>query len=276
MESIVMPSVFEYDNYRQFLNDYYSARKKLDSSYSYARFAKDAGIASPNYLKLVMDGERSLSTDQIHRFARAISLYGLELDFFETLVHLNQSDSPESQYYYSKRLQDFRTQISKSAVRLNANQIGVEWYFPALALYLDQRPVEKTEFSKIAPKLGVTEFQLNAMTSQLLQRDFLSIKENTYHMNFSSGVFVDKNSNSFAQKNFQQSQLEQSLRVFKESYGRHTKFISHTFTISSDSFDAWTAKVYAFLQTLARASEEESADQVLQLNVQMFSIFDLK
>lgn len=52
------PDVFEYLDYRAFLRDYYAERKQ-SRGLSFRSFSKRAGLGSPNYLKLVMEGARS-------------------------------------------------------------------------------------------------------------------------------------------------------------------------------------------------------------------------
>jgi uncharacterized protein (TIGR02147 family) len=52
--------VYRYLDYRAFLRDFYEAKKAKSRTFSYRAFSKRAGVASPNYLKLVIEGQRSL------------------------------------------------------------------------------------------------------------------------------------------------------------------------------------------------------------------------
>ena len=69
--------VFDYLNYRAFLRDYYVERKRK-GKVSFRSFSQRAGLKSPNYLKLVMDGERNLGADTPLHFSRFAPLYKLE------------------------------------------------------------------------------------------------------------------------------------------------------------------------------------------------------
>jgi len=55
-------AVYAYLDYRAFLRDYYAERKAASRAFSYRAFSKRAGVSAPNYLKLVIDGKRSLLT----------------------------------------------------------------------------------------------------------------------------------------------------------------------------------------------------------------------
>ena len=83
--------VFAYSDYRAFLRDYYRARKAAGRGFSYRSFSRRAELKSPNYLKLVIDGDRNLSTDMAKRFASACGLQGAEQRHFIELV----AHSPE-------------------------------------------------------------------------------------------------------------------------------------------------------------------------------------
>jgi uncharacterized protein (TIGR02147 family) len=92
--STARPSVFEYEDYRRFLSDLYHFYKNSSRHFSFRYFSKKAGFASPNFLKLVMDGKRNISPDSVTRFSDALKLNKSEADFFLRLVNFNQAKSP--------------------------------------------------------------------------------------------------------------------------------------------------------------------------------------
>src|SRR5688572_10586343 len=55
---IVKP-VFEYIDFRAYLKDIHLAGKQETPPLSYRSFARKLGFTSPNFLKLVIDGERN-------------------------------------------------------------------------------------------------------------------------------------------------------------------------------------------------------------------------
>ncbi|MEN9577594.1 MAG: hypothetical protein RJA70_603 [Pseudomonadota bacterium] len=84
------PDVFDYLDYRAYLRELYSARKKR-GSFSYRAFSLRAQLKSPNYLKLVIDGERNLTQPMAKRFAVACGLAGQASSFFCELVAFGQA-----------------------------------------------------------------------------------------------------------------------------------------------------------------------------------------
>ena len=77
-----LPAVYEYVDYRQFLRDHFAASKRLKKQYSFRFFARQAGLSSSNFLKLVMDGKRNLGPTTIAKFVKALKLDAEAATFF--------------------------------------------------------------------------------------------------------------------------------------------------------------------------------------------------
>lgn len=103
-QEVKRPSIFEYDDYRKFLRDIYEFYKATTQYFSYRYFAQRAGFRSPNFLKLVISGQRNLSEASCAKFVEALKLTKAEGEFFEHLVGFNQADSIEKKQTYAQRL----------------------------------------------------------------------------------------------------------------------------------------------------------------------------
>lgn len=148
-----MRPIYMYNDYRQFLKDRYAELKQTQASFSYRYFSKKAGFASPNFLKLVMDGQRNLSADGAHKFAQALKLGVKESRFFEILVQYNQSsEGAQKQSCYEQMLAfgDYR----KAHHLVGAQYAYLKhWYYPAI-VELAQLKKFKEDPQWIATELG--------------------------------------------------------------------------------------------------------------------------
>ena len=99
-----MISVFDYQQYREYLRDYYLDQKQRKTGLTYSRFSAAAGIRSPNYLKVAIDGKKNLTPETIIRFTRALGMKEHECDYFEALVHFNQAKAPMQREFFEERL----------------------------------------------------------------------------------------------------------------------------------------------------------------------------
>lgn len=89
------PLVFEYDNYRSFLRDYYTYQKQNNAAFSLRGFSRRAGFRSPSFYKMLVEGQRNLSDEGVEKFCKAIGFPTVEAEFFRTLVSFNQSETVE-------------------------------------------------------------------------------------------------------------------------------------------------------------------------------------
>ncbi|NJL25103.1 MAG: TIGR02147 family protein [Calothrix sp. SM1_5_4] len=103
-----MQAIFGYSDYREFLKDYYEEQKSKKTGFTYARFSSLAGLGSPNYYKLVMDGQKNLTPTNLVKFSLALKLDDTERDFFEALVQYNQSSSKFEEEYFARKLKRLR------------------------------------------------------------------------------------------------------------------------------------------------------------------------
>src|ERR1051326_7050786 len=109
--------IFEYDHYRQFLRDFYEARKKSAEKLSFRHFARLAGFNSPSFLKMVIDGKRNLSHESIRKFAEALRLNQEEARYFTNLVLLNQAENTEEKGYYAEQLMRSRAYRKRNPLK---------------------------------------------------------------------------------------------------------------------------------------------------------------
>jgi uncharacterized protein (TIGR02147 family) len=124
--------VFAFRDYRQFLRAYYEAGKAGGQAVTLRAFSKRAGLRSPNYLKLVMDGERNLTPPMASRFAEAAGLRAEGAEYFCELVAFNQAKTAVERGRAYERLRRFPRY--RKVYKLDAAQESYHssWYLPAL------------------------------------------------------------------------------------------------------------------------------------------------
>lgn len=121
---VIAPSIGAYTDYRHYLRDFYDYKRELTKTslrpYSYATFAASADIKSPNYLKLIIDGQRNLSREMAVKFSKALSLSKEELEEFIALVEFTQATEPLERNRHLKVLADLRVRQQLKTGEINA------------------------------------------------------------------------------------------------------------------------------------------------------------
>ncbi len=124
--------VFDYLDYRDYLRAYYDAKKASGRGFSYRVFSRLAGLKSPNYLKLVIDGDRNLTPAMAQRFGAACGLDGDGLLFFEHLVAFNQAKTSTERARRYRELSGHRGFRRAQKLDLAHAAYHGEWFIPAI------------------------------------------------------------------------------------------------------------------------------------------------
>lgn len=123
------PNIFEYGDYRKFLEDSYHYLKANHRQFSFRYFSKRAGFSSPNFLKLVIEGKRNLSDDSIPGFAQALKLAKSESEFFTHLVHFSQAKTPSARAESAQAMMRSKTYLKIHPLQQAEYAYYACWYY---------------------------------------------------------------------------------------------------------------------------------------------------
>jgi len=125
------PSVFDYENYRLFLKDWYAWMKGERPGFSYRAFSRWAGFSSPNHLQLIIQGRRNITRETMAPIVKAIGLKRREAKYFSLLVDLNQATSPEAK---AAALKEISALFKKYDRNIEHDQIEYlsKWYYAVI------------------------------------------------------------------------------------------------------------------------------------------------
>ncbi len=270
MKPEFMPDLYSFSDFRRFLIECYTLKKKSDPTYSYRRFAEAAGLGSPNYLKLVMDGDRAMTVSNIHRFSQALGLTINETRYFEALVLLNQAESVKEKAYYQARLAELAAQKGSTTIRKSASTALLDSPVTmAVIVCLHGLPVS-AGFGDVAQRAGARKETIETIIDILLKEKLVSVEDGHYQLTDRYIQFQDRQSRSSNQKKYIRAQLEESVRALDTRYAKDAKFYCNTFTISRDSLEVLQDRIATWIDQLMNETNTQAPEQVVQLNVQLF------
>ncbi len=268
---MALKSIFKYSDYRSYLRDFYNEKKKGNAKYSYRVFAATAGLGSPNYLKLVIDGTRNLTIANIHQFAKALHLGRDEQALFEGLVLFNQSTTAEETRFYNKRLDHLKTLQTGQQVRLtNEREILAHQLFPAILLALIGLQPEDA-VSRVSKRLGLDKTFLEQAIAFLQREQLVAAMPTGFVVNAGHYIFHDPLPNRL-QKQFLRRQLNLSVRAFERAYGDSAKFFSHTFTLPKAALVDCVEDIKNLVSSVNKTYDDLAPETLAQLNIQLFRL----
>ncbi len=132
MSNSVTNKIYEYDNYRFFLRDYFHEQKSLKDTFSHRFFARKAGFASSSFFSHVIDGKRGLTEKSLSKMLKGLGLRGKKATFFRDLVLYNQANCVAEREVQFRKLE--RTRKSTDLYSLDEHQHAYydEWYYPVI------------------------------------------------------------------------------------------------------------------------------------------------
>lgn len=254
-QQIKAPSLFSCLDYREFLSEWFSARKKLQPGYSGALFAKKAGIGSHTLLGMVIRGERNLSPATTRAFIRALGLKGRDALYFEKLVLFNQSKNSDDRAYYFEQLSSMTdgragenkliTQIQNHAAYLS------HWYVVAIReLVALEDFVADPEWISKKLKKKVTRKQAEEAWKLLLDLGMVEPAENGRHRIAHPSIDIDPGLIDFAIRNYHKEYLNRARDAIDGEPLEERELSSMTLSLSEEDVVLLRERIKEFRKKL--------------------------
>ena len=271
----VAPSVFDFLDFRAYLRGYYEAQKARRAGFSFRTFSKRAGLRSPNFFKLVMDGDRNLGADSIPKFADALGLSGAERDFFTDLVAFDQAaDSTEKNRAFERIAASRRFRTARRIDGLLLTYLS-HWYHPAireLAARHDFSEDPKWIAQQLRPAISPTQaaHSLELLLSLgLLERDAASGRL----LRGEPTLTTEHEVTALGAGNFHRQMLQRAAESIDDIPARLRDLAALTVCVSARTASQIKERIHQFREALTELCDAEpQGTAVYQLNIQWFPL----
>jgi len=271
------PSVFDYLDHRAFLRDYYVDRKQRRGQ-SFRSFSRRVGLGSPNYLKLVIDGQRNLTDRMARRFAHAAGLSGDAAEYFVELVRFARATTTAERAEHYAKLTGFQRFQKARPLDAASAAYHSKWYLPAvreLAARADFQDDPHWIASMLWPSIPPAEAARaleTLLTIGLLQRgaDGRVVQG---ELLVSTGPEV----RSVVVASYHRAMLERASASIDAVPPDQRDISSLTLCLGADGLRRLKDRVQRFRRELLELSALEDAPvQVVQMNFQLFPLSEKK
>jgi uncharacterized protein (TIGR02147 family) len=267
------PNVFAYLDARKYLGDYYAHKKRTAPGFSYRSFGRRAELKSPNYLKLVVDGERNLTPEMAHRFATACGLSGSSLNYFVDLVAFTQARTTDEKSARYDRLLRFREHRSMHRIDIAYGQYHSRWYVPAireLAFRRDFRPSAAWVGAQLLPP--VPEKDVEAALALLIELNLLAEVDGRL-VPTETLVSTGSEVKGLHYVQYHRAMIARAVVALDELPPAQRDISSVTLCLGPGAIPKMKERIRAFRRELLQLSVDEATPvQVLQVNFQLFPL----
>jgi uncharacterized protein (TIGR02147 family) len=269
-----LPNIFEYINYRIWLGDTYHAARAANPAFSFRWFARRAGYSSPNFLKLVIDGQRNLSDDSIQRFATVLQLDDAERRFFADLVAFDQAANSDERNQAWDRIASSRR--FRTARRIDHDWVAYlsRWYYPVIR-EMAARPDFRDDPIWISTNVlpAITAAQAREALELLDSLGLIVKSDDGTWSRGEPSITTGHEVRGFAAGNYHRQMLERAAASI-DLVERDKRDISAlTVCVTPEVAAEVKRRIHAFREQILEFCDREArGSAVYQLNVQLFPL----
>ena len=271
---IYMKSILEYKDYRLYLQDYYDERKRL-GAFSWREFCSKAGFSSPNFLKLVCQGESRLGKPKIENVAKALGLVGFEKDYFREMVTFSNAKKDSVKKAALLEMQKIALEHRMRVVDSEAFQYYESWKYPVLRELAPMMPGANPRDLADKCKEYVSAEEVRDILNFLVKAGFLKKDGDKVYSQTEQNVIGSKEALTIAIRTMHKEMANMAARAVERYSPDERYFSGLTIGVTEeasrrivDELEACSKKV------LSIANEYNGSDQVCRINFQFFPFTD--
>jgi uncharacterized protein (TIGR02147 family) len=265
-----MKSIFDYFEYREFLNDFYVEKKARTPIFSYRYISSKVGL-HPSHLIRVLQKKRHISQESIRSFCKLLKFSKTESRFFEALVAFNKAKSEKKAREEFDRLLKLMP-IEKQNLSRDQLELFTKWYYSAIYVLMTFESFGN-DFDKLATRLSppITRRQASDAVA-LLQRLGLVAKDVEGHWRPARRFLTTGEEwRNVAVREFQ----KEVLGLAAESLDRHRKdrrdISTVTISVPRDRLPELREYIRDFRSgLLSIANDGDEFDDVYQIAISLF------
>jgi uncharacterized protein (TIGR02147 family) len=269
-----MKRIEHYDNYRDFLKDWFEDRKNRFHFFSNRYFCQKAGIKSPSLFSEVVKGNRNLTEKSIPQFIKGLGLTDSDAAFFTILVHLNQAQDPKKRDIYTTELKKFRDKVTKEVIPATHYEYYSRWYNPVireLVCLVEWNDDHSVLASYLNPPLK--EKDVKESVELLLRLGFITRNENGKYLQSSPVIASGNHVHAAGIRNLNKAFADMASEMV-DRYTSEERYISSmTVGISRDAFMQIRQEFEEFKDRVRRIVHDDTrSDRVYNVNLHLYPL----
>ena len=264
--------VFRFLDHRAYLRAVYESGRAR--GLGYRAFSKRAGLGSPNYLKLVIDGQRNLTKEMGQRFAQACGLDGEASLYFEDLVEFCQAKNTRDRSERYARLLRFRRFRKEHKLELSQDAYHSTWYLPAIREMVGCRHFREDPGWIAAQLVPGIRAQEAARALDVLLELGLLVRESDGRLARSQAILLaPPETRSTHLASFHRTMMQHASESIDRVHRDQRDLTAITLRVPSTSIAELKRRLGELRRELLAWSEEQpEADRVVQINFQLFPL----
>lgn len=268
-----MKSIFEYHNYKEFLEDIvYSKNTKRGTQ---VQIAKAIGCQAA-YLSQVLKDKAELTEDHALKLAHFLNLSSLGVDYLVLIVRLSRASSPDLRRYLEQHRQKILREVTEASSRVSATKpklsgVDLQRYFSSWIPSTVHMATSSQNFQTpeaLAQRLHLTQKRTQETLQFLREMGLVTEHQGVWQFSGKSLHFPKESSINTAH---QISRRHQVIRSIEQENPENIHF-SSLFTISEPAFRKLKSDLLNYIEDSHNTISSSGTDDIHALCLDLFRL----
>ena len=240
-------TIFDYFDYREYLDDYFAYLKSKRRGFSYRAFSREAGIRSHNFLPRILSRERNLSEEFIPFLASYFNLTGKEVRYFEALIAFNNAKKPSVKEQRLKQLLALRIVYDEHKINDEKLHFFDKWYYPVVRELITICDFQD-DFAVLARHCvpHISPVQAKDAVTFLLKNGFIVRGKDGRYGAADAVISTDPEVDSAIIPKYHRETLLQCVNALETVTKEDRNFTSSTLLVSKELYEEFKKEIYHF------------------------------
>ncbi len=268
--------LFQYVDYRSYLNDYYRHKKQEQKTWSYGVWANKMGLKSPSTLIMLLKGQRNPGDELTKNFIHYFKFKEKEAEYFKDLVQLKKCKHDVSTSVALMEKLAKQRKLEKFPLLDHDTLLSISsWYFDAIRQMVkwptfteDPKIISEILNFKVTPK-EVKEAIDTMLRLKLLQRDSEGkLRLEHRHTNTSDDIASE------GLKRFHEQVLDNATKALRTIEPKERQISGVTMAMKKENLVKAKELIRKFEDDFCALieGEQNEADSVFQLEIAFFPL----
>ena len=267
-------NIYDYSDYRKFLQEFYELEKSLDPSFSYRVFAAAVGMDASLLLK-ILQGKRHISPKCIDVFVNFFHFKDAKAEYFREMIAYGKAKNDKDVRSHFETLQKMRPAACRELDEARYRYFQ-QWYYPMVRSALDVFNYRGTQDAAALgecciPKLSASQVE-NAVDA-LLQLGLAHARNDGRVVPTEAHLKTKEHWLSACISDYQSSIAELAGKSIQNTPKEKRDISTLTMALDSQQIDKIReilAKTRKAIVNVVNAMPPQICDSVYQLNFQLF------
>lgn len=270
-------NIYEFIDYREFIKEYYLFKKSLNKGFSYRVMSRQMGFTSPNYIKLIVDGDRHISLKSLDKLLRGLNLNTQETTYFKHLVNFAKAKDPDEKEYHYYRIIKSRAKKLTEHIHNEQYEYYDQWYNIAIREIIAGKKKSSIDYKQLASFIipSILPSEAKKAVETLERIGMIKVDSEGYYRHTSAVINTSNEVNSFSIIKYHEHMIELGKEALTRFKSDERDISSATLKISEEGFRHIKSRLHEFREEILQiARADKGVDRISQVNLQLFPLSD--